>query len=303
MNKYQLELNDKKIEIDQYPIPFENDWVTDLNRFEFKSTNLSNSIKHYFSLIWEIGQRNKSRTDWIFKYSLRLFEFGTVMIPNKSWRLFENLLLKTSLIQPAILDITTRILITYKSYVDSTSKSKIKDLIESVILNHSQINHNFEVTWALWLAKSFEIRIEERIANVVIETKDPAAILILLCIDKEHKLVNGTPDYSSITSELIDNVLFSEYWILAYEAVRKNWLTPPNPNLIAENKFFSILDSLNVEYFDCSRQLKVYKNIELIEENLDVSGSIVNKTTEELTEEQKQELYNDAETISISGIM
>jgi len=303
LNKYQLELNDKKIEIEQYPLSFENDWVTDLNRFEFKSTNLANSIKHYFSLIWGIGQRNKSRTDWVFKYSLRLFEFGTVVIPKKNWRLFENLLLKTSLIQPAILDITTRIFLTYKEYVDATSKSKIKDLVESIITNHSQINHNFEVAWALWLAKSFEIQIEEAIANIVIETKDPAAILILLCMDKEHLLVNGSPDYSSITAELIDNVLFSEYWILAYEAVKKNWLTSPNSNLITENKFFSILSNLDVEYFDCSRQLKIYKNINPVKENPDVSGAAVNEPVEELTDTQKQELHQAAETISLSGIM
>lgn len=303
LNIYQLELNDKKIEIEKYPISFENDWVTDLNRFEFKATNLTNSIKHYFSLIWGIGEINKSRTDWVFKYSLRLFEFGTVIIPENSWRIFENLLLKTSLIQPAILDITTRILLTYKDYIDAISKAKIKDLIESVIVNHSQINHNFEVAWALWLAKSFDIEIEENIANIVIETKDPAALLILLCIDKEHQLVNGNPDYSSITAELIDNVLFSEYWILAYEAVRKNWLTSPNPDLISENQFFSILNNLEVEYFDCSRQLKVYKNINPVEESPDISGTVVDEQVEELTDAQKQELHHAAETISISGIM
>ncbi len=303
LNKYQLELNDRKIEIDQYPIPFENEWVTDLNRFEFKSTNLSNSIKHYFSLIWGIGQENKSRTDWVFKYSLKLFEFGTVLIPKKSWRLFENLLLKTTLMQPAILDITTRIFITYSEHIDSVSKTKMKDLIEAVITNHSQVNHNFEVSWSLWLAKTFEIQIEESIANKVIETKDSSAILILLCLDKEHKLVSGNPDYSTITSELTDNVLFSEYWILAYEAVRKNWLTPSNSSLIADNKFFSILNDLDVEFFDCSRQLKVYKNIESIEQNINVSEATQNIETKEKSDKEKMEWYNSEETISISGIM
>jgi len=75
LNKYQLELNDKKIEVKSFPFAFENEWVTDLHRFEFKETNFTIGLKHYFSSIWSIAENNKSRTDWVFKYSLRRFEF------------------------------------------------------------------------------------------------------------------------------------------------------------------------------------------------------------------------------------
>ncbi len=281
LNEYQLEVNDKKVEIDEFPFSFENKWVTDLHRFEFNQTNITNSLKHYFSIIWGIGEKNRSRTDWIFKYSLRTFEFGTTKIPKKSWKIFENLLLKTALFQPAILDIVTRILLNYEHFIDAESKTKMKDLIESVIKLHSPVNHSFEITWALWLAHSFDITIEEDIANIVIETRDCTSILVLLCIDKNKNLVQGTPDYSVIENELKDDILFSEYWLLAYEAVSKGWLTPIETNLLENNGFFKILKNKQIEFFDCSRQMPLFiKNEDIEELESDYTGAVEKEPTE-----------------------
>jgi hypothetical protein len=276
LNQYQLEVNDKKVKIEEYPFSFENKWVTDLHRFEFKKTNFSNSIKHYFSVIWGIGKDNNSKTDWIFKYSLRAFEFGTIKIPKNSWKIFENLLIKTALFQPAILDIVTRILLSYKSYINTESKEKIKKLIENVIRIHSPVNHSFEISWALWLAKSFDIKIEEDIANNIIETRDPCSILILLCIDKVHENVLGTPKFELIENELKDNILFSEYWILAYQACKNQWLSPTEDNLIENNEYFKILKNLDIDFFNCGRQLKTYFTIEEEPENAGFNDVIHN---------------------------
>lgn len=265
LNEFQLEINDKKVDVNEFPFPLENDWATDLHRFDFKKTNQLNSLKHYFSLIWGIGEKNNSRTDWIFKYALKIFEFGTIVINKDSWKLFESLLIKTVLVQPSILDIVTRIFLTYETYMDANSNEKLKNLIEHVISMHSPINHNFETAWALWLAKSFKISINEELANQVIKTNDCASILILLCLAKVENLVEGTPDFTVIELELKDDILFSELWLLAYEAVKKGWLSPSNANLILDNGFFKILSDLDIEFFDCSRQLKVYKDIEEVE--------------------------------------
>lgn len=287
LNKFQLEINDKKVEVKEFPVTFENNWVTDLHRFEFKDTNVSNSIKHYFSLIWGIGEKNFSRTDWVFKYALRTFEFGTTTIPKDSWKIFENLILKTALIQPAILDIVTRIFLNYESNLDADSKSKIKNLIIQVIKNHSSINHNFETSWALWLAKSFKIEIDQNIAKQVIETNDSISILILLCMDKVKGLVQGTTDYSSIENNLKDDILFSENWILAYQGIKNGWLTPIEPDLISNNAFMNILNTLDVDFFDCNLQLEVYKKTKKAEIKQDYS-SAESSLTETKTESQKK---------------
>jgi len=302
LNQYQLEINDKKVEINEFPISFENDWVTDLHRFEFRKTNLSNSLKHYFSLMWGIGAANHSRTDWIFKYALRTFEFGSTIITKPSWKIFENLLLKTALIQPAVLDIVTSILIKYEAYLDEESTKKIKDLIESVIKQHATINHNFETAWALWLAKRFHIRLESTIASAILEIKDPISILILLCVDKVENLINGEIDYSNIEDMLENNVLFTEHWILAYESIRKGWLTPKDPDLIDNNGFFKILNDLDIDFFDCSINLEIPTVGEITNQSVE-SENYSNPTPEsednisEESEEKKEDTIIDVSNL------
>ena len=129
-----------------------------------------------------------------------------------------------------------------------------------IIVYHSPIKHNFEVSWALWLAKTFEIGIAETTVNCVIEMKDTICLLVLLDISKTTKLVQGNPpDFSKIESELNSDILFSEYWLLAYEGVKKGWLTPSNANFLDENHFFKLLKDLDVEFYDTSKQLEVYE--------------------------------------------
>jgi hypothetical protein len=168
---FQLEINESKVKIRKYPFAFEDEFTTVLFGFNFRKTNLTNSLKHYFSLIWSFTEKNSNKADWIFKYSLRIFELGSVSIPKNSWKTFEDLLFKTALIEPAILDIVTRLLLTYKSFLDEESMNKLTKLVDTIIKAHSPINHNFEAAWALWIAKTFEIKIGEDSANVIIETK------------------------------------------------------------------------------------------------------------------------------------
>lgn len=168
-------------------------------------------------------------------------------------------MIKTALIEPAILDILTRIFITYSSYLDADSKEKLKRLINVTIKEHCPVRHNFEMAWALWIAKTFEIEIEEQSANNIIDTRDSISNLILLDLINNSTLVNGHPRVSDIEAELKDDILMSENWLLAYEGVKKGWLTPIEANLLDNNLFFKILKDKNVEFYKQTKQLKTYK--------------------------------------------
>ncbi|MFD2144500.1 hypothetical protein [Mucilaginibacter antarcticus] len=165
------------------------------------------------------------------------------------------------MIEPSVLDIVTRILLTYEKYLDAVSKQRLKALVNCIINDHSPINHNFEISWALWLAKTFKIEVEELCANKIIETKDSISNLILLDLINNTSLVLGTPQIAKLDTELKEDILFSEHWLLAYEGVKKGWLTPANPNLLNENLFFNILKDLDVEFYDANKQLKPYLSL------------------------------------------
>ena len=149
LSDFQLEINESKIKIREFPFAFEDEFTTILHTFDLKKTNQSNNIKHYFSLIWAFAEQNPKKTDWIFRYALKVFEFSAIVIQKNCWETFENLMIKTALIEPAILDIFTRIFITYKAYISIDSKEKIKRLINAIIKSHCPVKHSFEISWAL----------------------------------------------------------------------------------------------------------------------------------------------------------
>lgn len=259
LSEFQLEINEAKVKIREFPFAFEDEFTTSLHSFDFKKTNQTNSIKHYFSLLWAFAERNPKKTDWIFKYALRIFEFSTIVIQKNSWKVFEDLLIKTALVEPAILDILTRIFITYNSYLDADSKEKLKRLVNTTIKEHCAVRHNFEMAWALWIAKTFEIELEEQSANDIIGTRDSVSNLILLDLINNSTLVKGSPKVADIEAELKDDILMSDNWLLAYESVKKGWLTPAEANLIDNNLFFKILKNKNVEFYKTTKQLKTFK--------------------------------------------
>lgn len=262
LSDFQLEINESKVRIREFPFAFEDEFTTTLFLFDFKKTNLTNSIKHYFSLIWAFVEKNPQKADWILKYSLRIFEFSTVKIPKESWKIFEDLLIKTALIEPATLDIITRILLTYKSFFDSLSLEKLTKLVNVIINEHCSVNHNFEISWALWIARTFEIKISEQSANKIIETRDSISNLILLDLINNTTLVEGLPNINELEAELLDDILFSENWLLAYEGVKKGWLVPAEPDLLENNLFFKLLKDNNIEFYKTTNQLITYKGKE-----------------------------------------
>ncbi len=209
--------------------------------------------------MWDLAERMPQKTDWIFRYALKAFELSTVVIQKSSWKLFEDLLIKTALVEPAILDMLTRILITYDSFLDTDSKEKLARLIDATIKWHCPVRHNFEIAWALWIAKTFGIKIEEQSANDIIDTQDSISILILLDLIKNTDLIKGQPKVSDIEAELKGNILMTENWLLAYEGVKKGWLTPSETNLLDNNLFFKILKDKDVEFYKPKKQLKPYK--------------------------------------------
>ena len=285
LSDFQLEANESKIKIREFPFPQEDEFTTSLHSFDFKKTNQSNSIKHYFSLIWDFAEKNKSKTDWIFKYTLSRFEYASPLIEKNSWKLLEDLLIKTALVEPAILDKIVRIFLSYKGYVDSDSKIKLKMLISSVIRNHSPLRHNFELSWSLWIAKTFEVEIDEQLANSIIETRDSISILILLDLINNTALVKGSPNIAELESELKNDMLFTENWLWAYEGVKKGWLTPIEVGLLDNNLFFKLLKDQNVEFYETSKQLKTY--ISLDKKSVSPESSNIQEKTSSEQEENK----------------
>ena len=168
--------------------------------------------------------------------------------------MFESLLLKTALVEPSTLKEVTRILLTYRDFINKISKKRIQDILKKIIALHIQTNHNYEVSWALWCALSFEIELTQTIAESILKSNDTISILILIDM-REKGLLNGTPDFSILDNLLKNENLSNENWLLVYESVKKGWLIPSITTLLTDNHYFKILSDNGVEFYDLNKQL------------------------------------------------
>jgi hypothetical protein len=59
--------------------------------------------------------------------------------------------------------------------------------------------------------------------------------------------------------------------LLAYEGLKKGWISSSTPNLIDNNHFFKILKDLDIEFYDSTKQLEAYRSKDKNKLELDVS--------------------------------
>ena len=70
---------------------------------------------------------------------------------------------------------------------------------------------------------------------------------------------------------LTEDTFFSQLWLLAYEGLKKGWISSSTPNLIDNNHFFKILKDLDIEFYDSTKQLEAYRSKDKNKLELDVS--------------------------------
>ncbi|MEH2007389.1 hypothetical protein, partial [Nostoc sp.] len=135
------------------------------------------------------------------------------------------------------------------------------------ILQHSELNHSHEISWALWLSKSLSIPIKEEVAQKISQLEDSIVALITLDINSSN-LVQGKIDFSLWQSILTINHLYSSNWLLCYEANIKGYFPQITQNNYLENdNFFAVLKQNNVSFYDSLKQIKLEDNNEEIEDD------------------------------------
>ena len=139
----------------------------------------------------------------------------------------------------------------------------------------------------------------------IIETRDSVSNLILLDLINNSILVKGHPRISDIEAELKDDILMSENWLLAYEGVKKGWLTPVEMDLLDKNLFFKILKDKDIEFYKTTKQLKTYISKEGQKNETLITGQQTTQISEQsnqATQEVKSQQMSESIDLFISGL-
>ncbi|MEC3905911.1 RNA-directed DNA polymerase [Tamlana sp. 2201CG12-4] len=252
--EFRLETNEFKVNINELPFKYVDDWSLSLSLFKFSSAN-DYELRNFFSQLISLVEKNKKQSSWIINYGLQRFEYGNVKVKRKHFDIFLTFLLQLLLFDPSNIDQIFKILLSYEYYLSKKRKEKIKIVLNQIIEEHSILNHSFEVSWALWIFKSFKIKCHRNYLTFVLNSND--SISKMLCLDLiDSKLFYGRkPALANLTKSLNSNSLFNGDWLISYESYRKSWLNFKTRKIFDLNEFFEILNHYDITFYDSSRQL------------------------------------------------
>lgn len=273
LNDFQLSINEEKTSISIFPTTFDEIWTIQIGTFEFRNNKEKDEnyrakeqktdIERYFKLAFYLT--NKYPEDSVLSYAISRFESVPIMAEN--WELFESLILKSALSNPLLLQ---RIIPLLVAYIELVDKNKISKVIEEILGIHAPMGHSYEISWALWLAKTFDIEIESSSAKDIFESYDVISILIALDL-RDEGLIDSSIDLSPIIEDLTEDSLFEEKWLLTYESIIQKWVVPINSNPLETNEYFNILREHEIKFYDKTikekpLKIKGLKEIEKVEE-------------------------------------
>jgi hypothetical protein len=146
---------------------------------------------------------------------------------------------------PALLDI-------YEGHPDCDHQRLIS-LIEGLCMYHGSLHQGFEDAWSLWLAKNIGLTLSKRVGEVVSQIDDD--IVALVALDLRDVGLIEIADTALWSSHLTRDDLYSEHWLLAYEACEHNWLAGPGgDDYIGSDDFFFILKQHGVLFYDAGTE-------------------------------------------------
>jgi hypothetical protein len=275
--EFQLDINEEKTKISKSPFPYESDWSIELGSFTFRKHPQSQQtdIERFVSVAFKHAKNNPK--DSVLNFAIIVLK--GIPLFNESWKLFQSLILKIGLSEPVTLPTVAQILVSHRSKVE---KLKVKNIAENIIKEHTSKGHHFEVSWALWICKEFEIKIPNNIAKLVFESSDTTSILIALDL-KKNGFINKQVVTSHIRQEMTPETLMDEKWLLTYESIIQGWIKSPKINPIMENEYFDILKKHKVKFYDTTKKVIPYKLIEPITIKVETTPKVEIKPKEIIT--------------------
>ncbi|MEW8092198.1 MAG: RNA-directed DNA polymerase [Candidatus Thiodiazotropha endolucinida] len=262
LSSYELQINPDKTKIIEVKDLVEESWKYGIKHLEVSGqvNKQRDDIHKYFESLFSLEKRYKDES--LVKYGLK--KISTSIIKKQNWDVYEAYLLKCGYSFPNTLQVITTILSTYHYYDYPIDKSAIEMFCNTLIEGHSISDGHSEIAWALWLAKELKVSISKASIRAVETISSSVCIVIALDLHSEG-LTSTKPLKKHLIEYSTKDSLYSDKWLLSYEAGRRCWLYNRDASYIRRDKYFSELITQNVSFYDeTKRCIRIF---ELKEEN------------------------------------
>jgi hypothetical protein len=239
-------MNDLKTSITELPEPLEPSWKTALRNLEIKRGDGGTSIRVLFDRGFELAKEFPQ--DSVLTYIAK--KLRNSQIDPADWEITEVSLLRAAFGEPSLLQILPEI---YQNNGQQKSGA-LKVAIENLCVHHSRLHQSSEVAWALWIAKLMNIQLSRKTAQLVTSIDDD--IVALVALDLYHSGLLPRVNFDLWSAHLSASGLYSDHWLLAYEAYEQRWLRPiSRADYIASEPTFEILRRHDVRFYDIASNL------------------------------------------------
>jgi hypothetical protein len=241
---FELQLNGLKTEIQDVPEPIEPPWKTDLRLIRIRSDKQATGVKAFFDRAcdWAI----QFPSDSVLTYAVRKLAKYASKLESNEWEVCRSLLLRSCLGEATMLPALLQL---FEETAEAWTEGELRELLTELCLYHSPLQQGFEVAWSLWCARSLGINLPESVSAAVSLVDDD--IVALVALDMQHEGLLEPLTTELWASRMSAEHLYSEHWLIAYEALVQGWLPASNGgNYVADDPFFSILQRGSVTFYD-----------------------------------------------------
>lgn len=244
LGKYELLLNENKISVMESPFSYGKAWIEELKLYIHldKEVFLNKTINLF----------NKYKDVSILKYGIKVISFYS--FAKSDWNAIESKIINLWTRYPALSYLIVDVFLSNKNLL---RKNNIRNAIYTILEKNVELNNHEEVIWAVWIAKIFEIKINSSHLINIIQSQNCIAIILILDIISAPQYVKSKGLIETV-NEMLDflenepNVLWSQYWMLAYEIDFNNWAKDYGRKFeyARNDDFFKKLVANKVDFYD-----------------------------------------------------
>lgn len=244
-NHFAVEINPLKTRISELPEPIQPSWKSELRSHVIRSGNEDGDLIDFFSRAFENASKYPGNN--VLKYAVK--HSAGFTIPEDNWALYESLLVGSLVAEPSLAPTLAPILVEYSSKGYKFDLPKLQEALAEIASYHSRFRQGFEVAWALWISKLFGVVLPEAIWGDVSLVDD--AVVALLALDLRSSGLADKLDPGLWSQHMEGNHLYSENWLIAYEALIKGWLpSKKGDDYVGADDFFRALSEFDVQFYD-----------------------------------------------------
>jgi hypothetical protein len=254
---FELALNPLKTGIVELPLTLLHPWTSELSSYVFRTTTTAQvtDIMRFFDRSFTLAK--ESPGDPVLRYALSRLK--SVHVDASNWSTLEKFLFQCVLLEPGTIVYVLEHLLHYHSLLGYSVDFDLFDqILNQQILLHGPLGHGSEVAWALWSLMSFNRCISAAAATIVSYMDDP--VVALLALDAlQRGLAPNSLNSGNWQSHMDVAGLYSEHWLLSYEANFKGWLpSSGGGDHVGTDGNFKFLKQLGVYFYDEQRTLSAY---------------------------------------------